>query len=237
MGDVGTLPAVLEQVEAPGRDAFVPVGQYKGKITVLVGGNVILPVPVVHAAGQAAGWRQVFLDIQQAGGAGFALRVDGAAAVAHGDVHAGHRFAAVERGDPCQRGFAPLLEMHGHVGGQRRRADVVGLLLRHQRFAQAGARHFDDMEAGFLQRNADDFRFAVGQRLGQGESLYLVLRAEDGLFGAEFLDCVPASFLVIFPIVLIELLNPFKPGNHLHRLLRDQAFACQHCMTLVHLAR
>ena len=89
-----------------------------------------------------------------------------AVAVLHGDARAGHRLASVERRHPHQRILARPLEVHGQIGDQRAGRDVHRLVLVEQRGAEARAGELDEIEAGRLERDADDLEGlrAVGLR-------------------------------------------------------------------------
>ena len=110
---------------------------------------------------------------------------------------------------------------------------MIGLLFRHQGFAQARAGDFKHMEARCLEGNADHFRLALRQRLEQGKGLNLVLWTEYRCFRAIAGDRPVTELVVEFAIVVGgHVAYAFHPGDDFQRLLRHQFLGTQYRMAL-----
>ena len=117
----------FRQAEAPGFDAFVPVGE--GEAEVIAGTRAdhqgAIPLRV--------SWiRQTLRDQGHALFVGAALGIQAALAVADRDLRAGHRGAQIQSRHPGQRGARAPFEMHAKIGDQRGGAHEHGHVLAEQ---------------------------------------------------------------------------------------------------------
>ena len=168
------------QVEVPRPYAVVPVRVREGEILAQAREGDEDAAIVALAFGHLRGRRQLALRPDGAVRPGPAFEPELAAAVAHRDPRAGHRLAAVERGNPRERALSPVLEVHGKVRDQHAGGDVVGLVLSVQRAAQPRARQLDDVEPRLRERYPDHLHLPVRARPRQIESGRFVLFVDRG---------------------------------------------------------
>ena len=142
-------------------------------------------------------------------------------AVASGKAHVGtgDRLAAIERGDPDERVVAPALEMHRHIGDQRRAAHVHRLGASQQRGAEQTALDLDDMKTGVPQRDADHLERRAAAGLGQLAAGHAGLALEERQFARVVRVVIIVRIAALTDAVTLGLLLEFGEradrGDHL----------------------
>ncbi|KFB68803.1 MAG: hypothetical protein CAPSK01_001658 [Candidatus Accumulibacter vicinus] len=199
---------VVAQVEVPRLDALVPVRIRKRQVFAQARERH-QRAPVVAAP------RNILREGQPVACPGNAVRIGGAGkpglarAVAHADLCFGHRPAAVERGDPDQRPFTAMFEVHGQVRDEHAGRHVIRLLRIVQCAPEAWACQLHDVKPGLRQWNADHLHRLVAAGARQFEGGGLVALPDGRNFALARIGAVLAAQPVeVLRVLVQEALQP-----------------------------
>ena len=209
--------------ETPGLDTFVPVRTHETEVAVQAGAGK------QEVAALAIRHPQCLVDEGAALAVGLALPQRLAVAAGDADLGAGHRLAAVERGDPDQRIVAARLQVHREVGDQCGGAHVHRPGRGEQGVAEQLALDLDDVVARLRERDADHLEFGAAPGLGQILADDAGAALEEGQFarvvGVDAVQHLAVDLDLHLARLLLELLQRVHRGDHVGVL--GQALAAE----------
>ncbi len=216
--EVRPVPAAFAQVEAPVRNALVPVGHDERQVVRETGGDHQLLVVLRNAAGQAFAIRQHGGDTGASLCVGRPAKEDSSRAILDRDQRLCYRRATVQCRDPDQRGFATPFEMHGEIRDECRGLHEVRRMRIQQRRAQARTGQLDHVEAGLLQRDADYLERARAVRLRYLQARNAIAFGKNGGLAQPVFGDVLVRLVVVAPALVLHLAQAFHPVQHGHHV-------------------